>query len=231
MLIPKMRKHTHQHPVRLPRHHATTRANGYFIKKNLINQAWALGCMPSIVILNGSPRLNGNTSWLINQLTNTMTKSSAHNVQVLQLHEYQIKPCQACDWCMNEYPLSCILQDDMNSLYPTLLDADTIVFASPIYWFHYSAQLKLVIDRLYALHVAGGHALQGKQFAAIFVYGDDDEAASGVRNAIGSYKALVTYLDGIDVGVVSGTAMSIGDAQTNPAFQTKINTLSARLLK
>jgi multimeric flavodoxin WrbA len=190
-----------------------------------------LGCMPSIVILNGSPRLNGNTSWLLNQLTDAVTKSSAHTLQVLRLHEYQIKPCQACDWCMKEYPLSCIQQDDMNALYPLLLDADTIVFASPIYWFHYSAQLKLAIDRLYALHVAGGHALQGKQFAAIFVYGDDDEAASGVRNAIGSYKALVSYFDGIDLGVASGSAMHIGDAQTNPALHSEINTLSARLLK
>ena len=186
--------------------------------------------MPSIVVLNGSPRLNGNTSWLINQLQNAVTKSSAHTVHVLRLHEYQIKPCQACDWCMNEYPLSCIQHDDMNTLYPLLLDADTIVLASPIYWFHYSGQLKLFIDRLYALHVAGGHALQGKQFAAIFVYGDNDPVASGVRNAIESYKALVTYLDGINLGVVSGTAMRVGDAQTNQALRDAITTLSAALL-
>ena len=188
-----------------------------------------MGGMPSIVILNGSPRLNGNTSWLITQLTNTLTKSSAHTVQVLRLHEYQIKPCQACDWCMNEYPLSCVQHDDMNALYPALLAADTIVLASPIYWFHYSAQLKLIIDRLYALHVAGGHALQGKRFAAIFVYGDNNEAASGVRNAIGSYKALVTYLNGSDLGVVSGTAMRIGDAQNNQALRDAVHDLSANL--
>ena len=186
--------------------------------------------MPSIVILNGSPRLHGNTSWLINQLTTTLMKSSAHTVQVLRLQDYQIKPCQACDWCMTEYPLSCIQHDDMNALYPTLLAADTIVLASPIYWFHYSGQLKLLIDRLYALHVADGHALQGKRFAAIFVYGDTDEASSGVRNAIGSYNALVTYLDGIDLGVVSGTAMNIGDAQNNQALRDAINTLSTMLL-
>ena len=186
--------------------------------------------MTSIVILNGSPRSNGNTSWLINQLRNTVTKSSAYTVHSLRLHEYQIQPCQACDWCMTEYPLSCIQHDDMNTLYPLLLDADIIVLASPIYWFHYSAQLKLFIDRLYALHVAGGHALQGKQFAAIFVYGDTDPVASGVQNAIASYKALVRYLKGIDLGVVSGTAMRIGDAQTNQALHAAIDALSTTLL-
>lgn len=187
--------------------------------------------MKSIVIVNGSPRPNGNTSQLITALSNALASSSAFDVQVLRLNEYQIRPCQACDWCMKEYPLACIQQDDMNTLYRSVLDADTIVFASPIYWFNYSAQLKLFIDRLYALHVKGGHALQGKQFAAIFVYGDDDQTDSGVLNAMGAYKDLVTYLHGIDRGIVSGTAMRIGDAGHNPALLADINSLYAELVK
>jgi multimeric flavodoxin WrbA len=187
--------------------------------------------MTSIVLVNGSPRSNGNTAWLINTMQTAVTKASTFTVQVLRLQEYQIKPCQACDWCMTEYPLTCIQDDDMHTLYPAILNADIIVFASPIYWFHYSAQLKLFIDRFYALHTDGGHALQGKKFAAIFVYGDTDQASSGVLNAIGSYKALITYLHGTDLGIVSGTAMRIGDAEQNHALLADIHTLCATLLR
>lgn len=187
--------------------------------------------MTSIVIVNGSPRSNGNTAWLINTVQTAVTKSSTHSVQVLRLHEYHIKPCQACEWCMTEYPLSCVQEDDMNTLYPVILNADIIVFASPIYWFHFSAQMKLFIDRLYALHTDGGHALHGKTFAAIFVYGDTDHDASGVLHAIGSYKALITYVHGTDLGIVSGTAMRIGDAEHNHALLADIHALSAQLLR
>jgi multimeric flavodoxin WrbA len=199
--------------------------------KALLIQHGSFRSMNSLVILNGSPRKNGNTSRLITEVTNAVATSSAYDVHVLQLNDFHIKPCQACDWCMKEYPLACRQQDDMNSLYPYVLEADTIVFASPIYWFNYSAQLKLFIDRLYALHVEGGHALRGKKFAALFVYGDTDEAASGVRNAIGSYTNFVTYLHGTNRGIVSGTAWRLGDAAHNPALLADVKALSAQLLR
>jgi multimeric flavodoxin WrbA len=185
--------------------------------------------MKSIVILNGSPRPKGNTSLLIQEVANAVASSSEYAVQILRLNEYSIKSCQACDWCMQEYPLACKQEDDMNTLYRSVLDADTIVFASPIYWFHFSAQLKLFIDRLYALHVDGGHALRGKKFAAIFVYGDEDQQNSGVLNAIGSYKDFVKYMHGTDQGIVSGTAWRIGDASKNHALLAEVKSLSAQL--
>jgi hypothetical protein len=71
--------------------------------------------------------------------------------------------------------------------------------------------------------------LQGKQFAAIFVFGDDDPTGSGVQNAIGSYKDLVRYMQGTDLGIVSGTAWQIGDALNNPALRDDIQALSEKL--
>ena len=198
-------------------------------RKIFICPAVSLACMTSIVILNGSPRHNGNTAVLINAVSNALADFADVDVQRLQLNEYHIKPCQSCQWCMKEYPLSCIQQDDMNTLYHYVLDADTIVFASPVYWFHYSAQLKLFIDRLYALHKEDGHALQGKKFAAIFVYGDKDQTHSGVLNAIGSYTDFVQYLHGTNLGIVTGTAMRIGDALRNQALLADIASLSATL--
>jgi multimeric flavodoxin WrbA len=86
-----------------------------------------------------------------------------------------------------------------------VLGSDVLVFASPIYWFNYSAQLKLFVDRLVALHVEGGHALDGIKFASVFVYGDRDSEASGVFTAMESVERMVSYFKGVYLGVIHGT--------------------------
>ena len=168
--------------------------------------------MLKILVLNGSPRKNGNTSYLVEALR-SLVIDNGHEVEVLHLNDYDIKPCQGCFWCYKGFPLKCVQDDIMNTLYPTVLDSDVLVFASPIYWFNYSAQLKLFIDRLVALHVKGGHALNGRKFASIFVYGDSDSEGSGVYTAIQSMDQMIRYFRGVNLGVVHGTG---GDNLTVP---------------
>ena len=160
--------------------------------------------MLKVLVLNGSPRPKGNTAYLIGELSKALTEKG-HDVEVLDLNDVDIKPCQGCFWCYRGFPLRCVQDDVMNTLYPTVLGSDVLVFASPIYWFNYSAQLKLFIDRLVALHVEGGHALDGRKFASIFVYGDSDSEASGVFTAMASVDRLVSYFKGDYLGVVHGT--------------------------
>jgi multimeric flavodoxin WrbA len=117
----------------------------------------------------------------------------------------------------------------MNELYPSIIEADTIIFASPIYWFNYSGQLKSFIDRLVALHVEGGHRLDGKKFAAIFVYGDTNVEESGVLHAINSIKHLIRYMKGETVGIVHGTANDIGDAEKNTKLVAEVLELAKKI--
>ena len=163
--------------------------------------------MQRILILNGSPRKKGNTTYLVNELADQL-KSKDNHVEILHLNDYDIKPCQGCYWCYKDYPLKCIQNDVMNGLYHHTLEADVIIFASPIYWFTYSAQLKLFIDRLLALHVKGGHSFNGKKFASIFVYGASNSEGSGVNNAINSISDTISYYGGVNLGVVHGTGGS-----------------------
>ncbi|MBQ2326692.1 MAG: flavodoxin family protein, partial [Clostridia bacterium] len=80
----------------------------------------------------------------------------------------------------------CSQKDDMIPLYDEIEKADMIVLASPIYFWQITAQTKAVIDRMYALYVAG--RFQRKDTAAIFVSGGDadccDEAVSFYKNVI-----------------------------------------------
>jgi len=184
--------------------------------------------MKKILILNGSPRKKGNTAVLVEELRKILEENN-NEVEIFKLNELKINPCQGCFWCYKDYPLKCIQDDVMNTLYPTVLEADIFVFASPVYWFNYSGQLKLFIDRLVALHVKGGHSLDGKKFASIFVYGDTNVEGSGVQNAINSINHLIRYLKGNDLGIVHGTAGNIGDAAKNPQLMNGIRELAEKI--
>jgi multimeric flavodoxin WrbA len=121
------------------------------------------------VILFGSPRKNGNTI----QLTRTMTdalKKKGHSVRMLYLNDLNIRPCQGCYACLKNG--SCAINDDMKDIRKYILESDTIVYATPIYWFGPSAQLKLVMDRSMAFmdddynsRVAGKKAVTLMTFA------------------------------------------------------------------
>ncbi|MFX0107739.1 MAG: flavodoxin family protein [Candidatus Hodarchaeota archaeon] len=185
--------------------------------------------MSKILILNGSARRKGNTRFLINQLSNVLEQNGIES-RILHLHKLNIKHCRGCFWCYKGFPLRCVQDDDdMNETYPKITEADIIVFASPIYWFNYSGQLKLFIDRLVALHVKGGHKLDRKRFAAIFVYGDTNVEESGVQHAINSIKHLIRYMKGETIGIVHGTASDIGDAEKNVRLVAEVRELASKI--
>ncbi|MCG3217134.1 MAG: flavodoxin family protein [Candidatus Heimdallarchaeota archaeon] len=184
--------------------------------------------MSKILILNGSPRKKGNTSFLVEELRK-MVQDKGHEVEILTLNDYDINPCQGCFWCYKDYPLKCVQNDVMNTLYPTVLDSDVLIFASPIYWFTYSAQLKLFVDRLVALHVNGGHALNGRKFATIFVYGDTNSKSSGVFAAIDSINHMISYFRGDNLGVVHGTGGDKLTVPDNTQLLEKLRELAERI--
>ncbi|MBY9001920.1 MAG: flavodoxin family protein [Candidatus Heimdallarchaeota archaeon] len=170
--------------------------------------------MSKVLIFNGSPRKKGNTATLVAEFTKTLQETDTE-FEVFNLHQMEIKPCQFCNWCVNNNALSCVQTDDMNELYPKLLESEKIVLASPIYWFTISAQLKLFIDRLYALHGENGYAFKKKKVGYILVYGDSNSEGSGVNNAIGTLKDIANYMQNEIVGTVHGSAYKIGDAEKN----------------
>ena len=173
----------------------------------------------SILILNGSPRIKGNTAVLAGQVYAGAKKSGAE-IESVYLSGLDISPCDACDACQ-EGDGGCIVEDDMQSLYPKLTQADVIVIASPIYFFTISAQTKLCIDRWYALERGEWNALRGKQLAIVLVYGDTDLYTSGGINAIHTLESMARYI-GIEIaGMVYGTAWQIGDAEKQPELMAK----------
>jgi len=95
-----------------------------------------------------SPRKGGNTEILMKEALKGAEAEGAETKLILT-REYNIKPCDACDSCHKTG--ECHIKDDMQTLYRELLEADAIIFGTPVYFWHICAQAKIFIDRTYAL--------------------------------------------------------------------------------
>ena len=181
----------------------------------------------SVLIVKGSPRINGNSAALAGQIF-AGAKDAGAEVEAVNIAEMDIRPCDACDVCVENYD-GCIVEDDMQALYPKLIDADVIVLAFPIYWFTINAQMKLFIDRWYALEADHGSALKGKELAIALVYGDSDVYTSGGINAIHTFESIARYIGLKISGMVYGTAEHLGDAEKQPELMTKAFNLGEKI--
>ncbi|MBR5267113.1 MAG: flavodoxin family protein [Lachnospiraceae bacterium] len=101
-----------------------------------------------IYILMGSPRKDGNTAALVNPFTDEL-KSAGHEVEMVWLYDKDIKPCMACRACQKDWKVfGCARQDDAQDIFDKILEADLLVFATPIYCWYCTAPMKALMDRL-----------------------------------------------------------------------------------
>jgi multimeric flavodoxin WrbA len=96
----------------------------------------------------GSPRRGGNTEILLEEALKGVEKEGGE-VERLRLTDFTITPCKECHGC--DQTGQCIVQDDMQKIYPKLLEADVIILASPIFFYGITAWAKALVDRCQAL--------------------------------------------------------------------------------
>ena len=167
-----------------------------------------------LLILKGSPREKGNSAVLADRAA-AAAEDAGWQVESVCLQTMEIRPCDGCDLC-RENGVYCVIDDDMQSLYPRLIAADALILASPVYWFTFSAQLKLCIDRWYGLWSIQRDVFRGKPIGIILTYGDEDLTVSGGINALRTYESIFQFVDAPIVGTVHGSLMDVGDAQKHP---------------
>jgi multimeric flavodoxin WrbA len=180
-----------------------------------------------VLIIKGSPRKNGNSSILADQVALGVQEKGGQ-VESFRIDEMNIHPCDACDSCQETNGI-CVIQDDMQTLYPKIQQADTIVLASPIYWFTINAQIKLCIDRWYAFESIKKEVWPDKKIGIILTYGDSDPYNSGAVNAIHTFQSMFRYLGAEIVGIVYGSASEIGDVEKQPELMQKAYQLGKKL--
>ena len=102
-----------------------------------------------ILSINSSPRTGGQskTELMLNYLVEGMQEAGA-DVEVVNLHEKNIKNCIGGFTCWTKTPGKCIHKDDMtNELFPKWLKADLVVYATPLYHYTVNAEMKAFIER------------------------------------------------------------------------------------
>lgn len=106
----------------------------------------------NVVILNGSPRSNGNTKALVDACV-AGALSAGHRVKVLDVARMDIAGCRGCEYCHTRGDGTCVQNDDMHEVIAALKDAEALVLASPIYYFTLTGQLQSCIHRTYAIGI------------------------------------------------------------------------------
>jgi multimeric flavodoxin WrbA len=101
--------------------------------------------MKKVLGVVGSPRRKGNTDILVGGVLEGARKEGA-KTEVVYLNDLHISECDGCHVCWKAKP--CKKKDDMNSLYPKIIESDIIIFGTPVYWYGPTALMKGFIDRL-----------------------------------------------------------------------------------
>ena len=181
-----------------------------------------------VVVLLGSPRKKGNSAILANRIIKGAQEAGAE-VETFYLNGMNIRPCQGCYACQKKDSKGCVQDDDMQKIYPKLVEADAWVIASPVYWFTMSAQTKLFMDRCLALLAYGAQAFR-KKVAIAMSYGDTDPFRSGCINALRTFQDSFHYVGAKIVGMVYGSAMEAGQIESQPALLEEAEKLGQKLV-
>lgn len=165
----------------------------------------------NIVILTGSPRHHGNSNYLADRFQQG-AEQSGHHVERFDCTAPNLHDCVACNRCgMNG---DCAVHDDFSDiLRPRLLEADMVVFVTPMYYFGFSGYLKRVIDRFYAINESLRSA--PKKTALIMACAGNDE--KNTEPMLLHYRALAAYLGWEDAGTILATGLGAeGSAADTP---------------
>lgn len=138
----------------------------------------------NILVVNGSPRKNGNSELLCKEFVRGAREAGNH-VDEVYLREKTVMPCRACYACFSTG--KCVQKDDMAGILEKTQNADILVWATPTYFLTMSGQLKTMIDRL----LPKWSELGGKD-AYIIVTGHDGKA--GLSRNAEDLRAVLTNL-------------------------------------
>ncbi|MBR2812895.1 MAG: flavodoxin family protein [Solobacterium sp.] len=150
-----------------------------------------------ITILMGSPNRKGSTNILVDAFVRG-AQEAGHTCEVIDAAHASVHPCIGCIHCGYEGP--CVQKDDMEKIRKSLLSSDMVVFATPLYYYGMSAQLKIIVDRFCAFN-SSLNRRHLKSALLTVAWNADDWTFDAIS---AHYKTLVRYINLEDKGMVLG---------------------------
>lgn len=157
----------------------------------------------NILVFTGSPHKHGTSNKLVQEFI-AGAETNGHTVERFDAAFANVKPCKGCYYC-RKHDGKCVYDDDMSPLLSDkgkILQADIIVFATPLYYFGMSAQLKTALDRFYSL----GRKLRDRKQKAILLATSGDDADWTMKGLVEQFKSVCRWAHWQE----GGTILAIG---------------------
>ncbi|OGX55470.1 MAG: FMN reductase [Omnitrophica WOR_2 bacterium RIFOXYC2_FULL_38_12] len=121
----------------------------------------------NVLLINGSPRKNGNTCYLLNKVITTLTENGIAT-ELIHLADKNINGCTGCFKCAVNKDKKCVIKlDDFNEVFAKMLEADGIIIGSPTYFTDVTTEVKSILDRAGAVSFVNDGLFRHKAGAAI----------------------------------------------------------------
>jgi multimeric flavodoxin WrbA len=154
--------------------------------------------MKKILGIMGSPRKNGNTHILLSRILEGAESEGARG-NILFLDDLAIKECNGCHVCWEGK--ECSKDDDMNSIYPRIIESDGIVFGTPVYWYGPTALMKGFIDRFVYFNCPKNRAkIKGKPVVLAVPFEEKDPETAALLEAF--FEKSLGYLEMNLIGTI-----------------------------
>lgn len=166
-----------------------------------------------VLVLSTSPRKGGNSDLLADEFVRG-AREAGNSVEKITLYDKTIGFCKGCLACQRT--LRCVIHDDADAIAQSMLTADVIVFATPIYYYGMCGQMKTMLDRANPLFPSD------YQFREIYLLA---AAAEEEEHTVdGAITGLQGWIDCFEKARLAGTVFaggvtSVGEIQGHPALR------------
>jgi multimeric flavodoxin WrbA len=175
-----------------------------------------------ILGISFSPREQGNTEQLLDKAL-AGAKSQGAKTELCRVSDKIIKPCDGCGVCFKTG--ECHIKDDMGEVSEKLLEAEGIIFGSPVYFYNITAQGKAVIDRTLPLGM-NGKGLANKVGGIVVVGG-----SLGLVDAVKDLYFYIVLRQMIPANFVAAYASNKGDVKKLEKCMNAAEELGVQMVK
>lgn len=176
-----------------------------------------------ILVITGSPHKKGTSALLADEFIKG-AEEKGHNVFRFDSAFEELHPCVACESCKTG-DKKCIYKDGMEKLNPKLFEADMVVFVTPLYYFGFSSQIKMVIDRFHANNYKIINTNKKAMLLATSAAANDWTMEGLVTN----YKNIIRFLGWENSGMLLATGCPVREVIEKTDFPQKAYELGKNL--
>lgn len=168
-----------------------------------------------VLVISSSPRRGGNSDYLCDQFIRG-AEEAGHDTEKIFFQNKKINYCLGCGACNTTH--KCVQKDDMDGVLDKMVNADVLVFGTPVYFYTMDAQMKTLIDRTVPRYTE----LKGDAYLIATLADQGKEVMNGT---LAAFQGYIDCLDDVEwrKTIVGYGAWNKGDILGNPAVDEAYN--------